>query len=414
MTEQTPPTTKPSASPVVRSKIPYEIWVLVAAASIVALGFGIIAPILPQFARSFDVSVAAAGAVISIFAGSRLLFAPMSGQLVDKFGSRHVYMAGLVVVAATTGALAFVQEYWQMLLLRGIGGIGSTMFTVSAMGFIVRHSPRDIRGRASSAYASAFLIGNVLGPVLGALLEPLGMRIPFLIYGGALFVATALVGFFLRPGYHGPEPVRVALPTVGVREVANNPSYQSVVLSAFANGWTNFGVRVSILPLFAASIFHRGGAVAGFAMAAFALGSAIALQFSGRLADQWGRKPLIVLGLVVNLVFTGVLGFSTSVAALVGFSLLAGIGGGLLNPAQQATLADIIGNDRNGGKVLANFQMAQDFGAILGPILVGMLADAYGYQTAFLSCSLVALIVALIWQFHGRETLERATVVARG
>ncbi|MFV8380846.1 MFS transporter [Corynebacterium hindlerae] len=387
-----------------KTKIPYKIWVLVAGAFIIALGFGIIAPILPQFARSFDVSVAAASAVISVFALSRLLFAPFSGMAVDKLGSRRVYMLGLVIVAATTGSIAFAQEFWHILALRLIGGVGSTMFTVSAMGFIVQHSPPQIRGRASSAYASAFLIGNVLGPVLGALVEPLGMRVPFLIYGGALLLVTVLVGFLLRPKPE-QEQVKVALPAVLVSEVIHHPSYQSALLSGFVNGWVNFGVRVAILPLFAASVFHKGGAIAGLAMAAFALGSAIAIQFSGRLADARGRKPMIVTGLLLNLLFTGILGFASTPLAVIAFSLLAGIGGGLLNPAQQATLADLIGNDRSGGKVLANFQMAQDLGAIMGPILVGALADAYGYNTAFLSCSAVAMVAALMWMFHGKETL---------
>lgn len=397
-------TTKTAAQ---KAKIPYEIWVLVCGAFVIALGFGIIAPILPQFARSFDVPVAAASAVVSVFALSRLLFAPGSGWAVDKLGSRRVYMLGLVIVAVCTGSIAFVQEFWQILALRLMGGVGSTMFTVSAMGFIVQHSPPQIRGRASSAYASAFLIGNVLGPVLGALVEPLGMRIPFLIYGCALLVVTAAVGFLLRP--KPDAPIRVATPAMPVSEVIHHPSYQSALLSGFVNGWVNFGVRVAILPLFAASVFHKGGAIAGFAMAAFALGSAVSIQFSGRIADKRGRKPMIVLGLVLNLIFTGVLGFAATPLAVIGFSLLAGIGGGLLNPAQQATLADLIGNDRSGGKVLANFQMAMDLGAISGPILVGMLADAYGYPTAFLSCSLVASISALVWVFHGKETLPGAT-----
>lgn len=66
-----------------------EIWVLVAAAFIIALGYGLIAPILPQFVVTFDVSLAAASAVVSIFAGARLLFAPVSGTLIDRLGSRR-------------------------------------------------------------------------------------------------------------------------------------------------------------------------------------------------------------------------------------------------------------------------------------------------------------------------------------
>lgn len=170
---------KPDSAKAEKPAVPQSIWVLVAAAFIIALGYGLIAPVLPQFAQSFNVGVAAAGAVVSIFAFSRLAFAPVSGRLVDRLGSRRVYLSGLLIVALTTGLVAFVGEYWHILLLRAVAGIGSTMFTVSAMGLIVRLSPPEIRGRCSSLYATAFLLGNVLGPVLGAMLSVLGMRAPF-------------------------------------------------------------------------------------------------------------------------------------------------------------------------------------------------------------------------------------------
>ena len=101
-----------------KPKVPQEIWILVAAAFLIALGYGLIAPIIPQFAQSFDVGVAAAGAVVSIFAFSRLLFAPVSGRLVDRLGSRRIYISGLVIVAVTTGLVALTAEYWQMMTLR--------------------------------------------------------------------------------------------------------------------------------------------------------------------------------------------------------------------------------------------------------------------------------------------------------
>ena len=64
-----------------KTQMPREIWVLVAAALAVALGYGIVAPIIPQFARSFDVSITAASALTSVFAGTRLLFATPGGKL---------------------------------------------------------------------------------------------------------------------------------------------------------------------------------------------------------------------------------------------------------------------------------------------------------------------------------------------
>ena len=83
-------------APYEKPKVPREIWVMETAAFIIALGYGLIAPLLPQFVVSFDVSMAAAGLVVSIFAASRLIFAPVSGSLVDRVGSRRVYLVGLM------------------------------------------------------------------------------------------------------------------------------------------------------------------------------------------------------------------------------------------------------------------------------------------------------------------------------
>lgn len=87
--------------------------------------------------------------------------------------------------------------------------------------------------------------------------------------------------------------------------------------------------------------------------------------------------------------------------------MVAGIGAGILNPAQQAAVADIIGNDRSGGKVLAAFQMSTDTGAIFGPILAGLLVDSFSYGWAFGLTGVTALAAFLMW-VAARETLADA------
>ena len=121
-----------------KQPVPGEIRVLIASAFVIAIGFGIISPVLPAYARSFDVGVAAASFVVSIFAFFRLLGAPGSGVLVARLGERWVYLTGLGIVAASSLMTAFAQTYWQLLVFRGLGGLGSTMFTVSAMALLVR------------------------------------------------------------------------------------------------------------------------------------------------------------------------------------------------------------------------------------------------------------------------------------
>lgn len=389
-----------------KPKIPQEIWVLVSAAFIIALGYGIIAPIIPQFATSFGVGMAAAGAVVSVFAGTRLFFAPVSGSLIDSIGSRKVYLTGLITVAVTTGLVAVAQEYWHIIALRAIAGFGSTMFTVSAMGLIVKLAPKRIRGRASSAYASGFLFGNIFGPILGSALSVLGMRWPFIIYGVSVLLAAFVVWWRMPKSIGAKQAKDSNLPAMSFRDAFASSAYRAALTSAFANGWVNFGVRVATVPLFAAAVFDNGAAIAGFALAAYAAGNALALQFSGNLADKIGRKPMIISGLIVNGVFTAVFGFAHVFVTLMIASACAGFGAGMFNPAQQAVLADVVGSDRSGGKVLANFQMAQDFGVILGPILIGLVAEQWGFSPAFVICGAITLVAATAWLF-AEETLVK-------
>lgn len=389
-----------------RPSIPREIKVLVAAAFVIAIGFGLVAPVLPQYARSFDVGVAAASVIVSAFAFMRLVFAPAGGALVGRLGERPIYLAGLLIVAASTGAAAFAQSYLQLLVFRGLGGIGSTMFTVSAMGLIVRLAPPTIRGRVSSLYATAFLIGNIAGPIVGGLMAGWGYRVPFLVYAVALLIAAGVFAVLLSNASLRPPPGTPALEPLTVGEVWRDSAYRAALVGAFANGWANFGVRVALLPMFAAAAVGLGEVWAGPALTLFAVGNAVALNVSGRLVDRRGRRGLILVGLVVGAAATGAIGWAGTVPLFLVLSVVGGVGAGLVTPAQQASVADVVGQGRNGGKVLAAFQMAQDSGAILGPIVAGRIADAWGFGAAFTVTGVVLFLGALAW-IPARETLER-------
>ena len=396
------------------SRLPADIWVLVAAAFAVALGYGLVAPVLPQFAQSFDVSVTAASVVVSAFAFFRLVFAPAGGFLVDRLGERWVYMTGLVIVSVSTLATGLAQSYWQLLVFRGLGGLGSTMFTISAMALLTRLAPPGARGRIMGFYATAFLIGNIGGPVLGGLLAEFGMRVPFFVYSASLLVATAVVAVFLRGGRRrAPDDETPEKEPLRVREALHHSGYVAALASSFANGWASFGVRVAIVPLFAAANFDAGPGVAGTALASFAVGTASVVSAAGWLSDRYGRRPLAIGGLLVSGSATALLGWCDTVPLLVAASVAAGVGAGVLNPAQQAAVADVIGPDRAGGKVLASFQMASDSGAILGPVLVGVVVDRFGYTAGF-SVSGGLLLAAVVPWLVARETHVRRTPTTTG
>ncbi len=393
--------------PVPRLRLPLEIRVLAAAAFVIAIGYGLVAPALPAFARSFDVGLTAASAVVSAFALFRLAFAPVSGRLVGRIGELRTYLVGLGIVAVSTGACAFAAEYWQLLLFRSLGGIGSTMFTVSSVSMLVRLAPPTMRGRASGLWATGFLLGNVTGPLVGGGLVAFGLRAPFVVYAVMLLVAMALTGLLLRGRRPAPAESGEAEPPLAFRAVLGHPAYRAALAASFANGWVVFGVRVALVPLFVVEVLGRTESWAGIALAVFAGGNALTLVAAGRLADRRGRRPPILAGLAVSAVATALLGVVPTLTWFLVVSLVAGLGSGLVNPPVNAAVADVIGSRARGGNVLAGFQMAADIGAILGPLVAGAVAQVAGFGAAFGLTAVVAVVALVLW-LRAPETMPAA------
>lgn len=390
-----------------KPKLPSEVWVLVTANAVIALGYGVVAPVLPQYARNFGVSIAAATFVITAFALMRLCAAPVSGVLVQRLGERRIYLTGLLIVALSTGACAFAQTYWQLLVFRSLGGLGSAMFTVSSLGLMIRISPPDARGRVAGLFSSAFLVGSVGGPVLGSLTVGLGLSAPFVIYGVALLIAVAVVFVQLRHSSLAALDVQ-SEPAISVRTALRNQAYRAALLSNFATGWSAFGLRIALVPLFVVEVLGRGAEMAGLALATFAIGNVSAVIPSGHLSDRIGRRLLLIGGLTVSAVSTVLVGFTTSLPLFLVAAYVTGAATGMFISPQQAAVADIIGSKARGGTAVATFQMMSDFGAILGSLAVGQIAEHLTFGSAFVISGVILLFAAVGWIF-APETRPRTT-----
>jgi MFS family permease len=408
------------------SDLPREVAVLSIIAFFVALGFGILIPSLPIFASTFGVNAFQAGIVISVFALVRFVTSPLAGGMVNRFGERIVLSTGLLIVAVSSLAAGFSQSYGQLVVLRGAGGLGSSMFTVSAMALLLRVVSSQQRGRASSAFQGGFLFGGVAGPAVGGLVVAWSIRAPFFVYAATLLVATAVSLIFLsRVRLHDLEE-QVSKGQASrfeeLRAALKDKAYQAAIGSNLITGFVIFGLRSSVVPLFVVEGLQRGASLSGIGFLVAAGIQAVFLLPAGRLADTRGRRPALLFGTIATAIGMSLLAASDLAANTLGTAGFAGVvlfivamavqgfGGAFMGSAPAALVGDIMGG-RRGGVVIATFQMMSDVGAIVGPLIAGLLVDAFDYDWAFAAGAALAL-VPIVLVLRMRETLVRTGAAA--
>ena len=375
------------------ASLPPEVAVLTAVAFSVALGFGIAAPAIPLFAKQFGVTNFAAGAVISVFALVRFISAPVAGRLVNRIGERVVLASGIVIVGVSSLLAGLSGSYSQLIVLRGVGGLGSAMFTVSSFALLLRVVAPDQRGRAAGTYQTGFLLGAIAGPAFGGPLTAWSLRAPFFVYAVTLLVAGSVATVFLARAALRESEVAGAEGTIEHAPTAlgtalRSPAYWAAVTNNFSVGWAVFGVRSSLIPLFVVEGLRLGPSWTGAGLVLSAVVQALVLIPAGRLVDSSGRRPYLRAGAAFSLVAGVTLALAGGAPLfLVGMALY-GAGSALLGVSTAAVVGDVIGG--RGGTPVAAFQMASDAGAFIGPLVAGMLVDVASFEVAFLATAGVA------------------------
>jgi DHA1 family multidrug resistance protein-like MFS transporter len=350
----------------------------------VALGYGIAAPAIPEFARQFGVSTAAAASVISAFALVRVAGALPAGRLVNRLGERAVMVTGIAVVAASSVLAGFSGSFAQLIVLRGAGGLGSAMYTVGAQTLLLATVPAGQRGRATGLFSGGFLVGAIAGPAVGGLVAEWSLRAPFLIYGGLLIVPAVITAVMLGGR---PRAAAAGQPGAGGRSHAGRAralrsrAFRAAASAAFADGFAATGVRSAIVPLFVLTVLHRSAAWTGIGFVVFAALNAAVLLPGGWAADALGRRPVIMAGAIAGAGGMLMLALLPSLPGYLAGLAVSGLGSGLLDVAPAAMVGDLLAGP--GGTLVASYQMAGDAGGVTGPVAAGYLVDRVSYAAAF-------------------------------
>jgi len=397
-----------------------------AVAVVIALGFGLVVPVLPLFAADFGVGVFAVTLVVSVFAGVRLVSNLVSGQLADRMGTRRAVAAGAWIVAVSSLLSAFAPSYWALLAFRGAGGFGSALFFTALLTHVVRVVAPSHRGRAVGLLQGSFLFGLTAGPLVGGLLaEPLGLRGPFVVYALACAAGGAVALRLPDPrAGRGPAAADVVDPTegtaghgrllasakrsatdlvVGGRRLCVDQAFVAALVMMVGLRWAATGVRFSLVPLYGEEVVGLDAGGLGIALALASVAQLAMLWPAGRISDSVGRRAVSVSAYLLFAVASVTVALATTPVAYAVVLVAYGAATGLATVTPPAVVADVApGSDTGLG--IGALNTAGDLGSALGPLLSGALVDLAGYGAGFASASVVLLVGAgFAWRM--RETL---------
>jgi DHA1 family multidrug resistance protein-like MFS transporter len=393
--------------PAAKPRLSREVVVLGIIAFFVMVGFGVVIPVLPVFVRSFHVGYTEVGAVVSAFALMRLVASPFCGKLIDWVGERTILAIGIGIVAVSSAMVGLAQSYLEVLLLRGAGGIGSAMFSISAMTLLLGTTAPSMRGRAVGFYQGGFLIGGMAGPAIGGLLAVISLRAPFFFYAGTLILAGVVGLAFLRPvSRHKKSAGPEAVSTIPFRAVISDRRFRAACLANFASGWASLGVRSALIPVLVVEVLHREELWTGIAFAIAAVAQTLALGPAGKFVDTVGRRPAIVGAYALGAVVLFAMPFVGDIWTLTALLCIYGVAAAFMGTAPAAAVGDAAGG--KSGQPVAIFSAFSDLGAVVGPLAAGFLVDAVSFPVAFGSAVVLMLATSVYALRMPRERVAPA------
>ncbi len=394
------------SQPATKDKLPIQVFILSAVGFFVALGYGLIIPALPLFAEHFHANNTQVGAIIASFGAARFLAGLITGKLLDLFGIRAVLTLGLLELAVSMFLTSFSQNFIELLIFRTIGGLGSSMFSVSVSAEIMRTVKSNYLGRAQSLYSGTFIVGTMSGPLFGGLLVGISLRAPFFIYAITSIAAAGVSYFRFNSKSEAKIEKNVENKDLfSVRKALQAFPYLAALIFTFSTNFAVFGPRNSIVPLYVTNHLKASNFTLGVALAFTVLAQGLFLIPAGKISDKAGRRVALFLG--AGSLLIGIL-LATFIPRIDFFFIsmaFYGAGAAFMTTAGANLVGDLFGGI--GGKVIAFWQMSGDLAMVLAPLIIGFISDISSYQMAFGSTALVIMAVLILVFFLPETRKEK-------
>jgi MFS family permease len=371
---------------------------VLAAALLFNFGQGVLRPALPLYLQQFfGANYRMVTLIPVVFGAGKWVASLPTGYLLDLLGRRRLMVAGLLVIAASDLASVMIPVYLAFLGVRGVAGMGWAMFGTVAATMMVDRRGAGRRGRAVSLLLMSETLGLLMGSVAsGWLYQGAGSASPLMGEAACMVVAAFVVGSRgaeRREGRPALSPVARDWSALG--NVIRTPG---VLLMSVTNAVliaVQTGVLVFLLPLYLVEHGQLSPEVVGYLVGLGVLGRLVALWFAGGTSDGQDRTRVLGLGLLCYGVVLGTLTLVTDPLLLAVWSVMIGASAGFVAGIPTVIIGDQVAPELHGIAV-GWLRTVTDTGMLLGPLLMGALADAVHLTSPFVCCAVLVSILA--WQ----------------
>lgn len=343
------------------------------------MGWGLIIPVMPELIsqlKGIAVNEASSyGALLlSVYAITQFIFAPVIGNLSDKYGRRPVLLASLLGFGIDYIILALAPTYGWLFAGRIIAGITGASFT-TASAYIADVSTAETRAKNFGLIGAAFGIGFVIGPALGGVLATLGIRAPF--YAAAILcLLNTLYGFFVLPEsldqeHRRPFEWKRANPFGSLAFLRKTPSIGGLAICFFLIYLAAQAVQGN-WNFFTIYRFKWTEGMVGMSLAVVGLlVGAVQAGLVRVVTPKLGNNRSIYLGLLLYSVGLILFAFATKGWMMFAF-LLPYCLGGIAGPSLQATLAQHVPPNQQ-GELQGALASLMSLTTIIGPLIMNNL-----------------------------------------
>ncbi|MDO8913444.1 MAG: MFS transporter [Phenylobacterium sp.] len=386
-----------------------------AAASLIAvifinmLGFGIIVPLLPFYADSFDAEPWQIGAIFGAYSVGAFFGEPLWGRLSDKYGRKPLLISTIIGNCLCYLALAFAPNIWVAFAIRLVGGLAAGNGAV-VQGYIADVTPPEKRARQMSYQGAAWNVGLIIGPAVGGFfahtgMGPAGFRIPLFIASGLAALCVVAIMFFIKESRVREEgishrPSRWS----AIGEAVSHPVIGRMMLLTFLVGFAFTGIE-SQFGLWSQARFGWGPREIAVC---FAFTGATAFFFqtmiTGPMSERFGEGVMLSVGMGMTAVAAALQVFSVSGPMTIALMCLTAAGQSVAFPNVGAIISRTADPHRQ-GQIMGLNNATGALARVVGPVCAGLMVPVMRDGPFILGALVVAPAILLALSATRRSRL---------